>query len=137
MRPGFDVACCERLLTISVRRFSTGGSVSNIRLVERLLKRRPEIELRSVGTGRDGIQAAIEDPPVLILLDNRLPDTHGEQVLRQLAAVPQTAAIPVIILSGDTGRETVDTLLAAGAVDFMAKPFNLLELMTMIERYLG
>ncbi|MGH3191210.1 MAG: response regulator [Streptosporangiaceae bacterium] len=109
----------------------------NIRLVERLLRRRPEIELRSVGTGRDGVQAAIEDPPVLILLDNRLPDTHGEQVLRQLAALPQTAMIPVIILSGDTGRETVDTLLAAGAVDFMAKPFDLLELMTLIERYLG
>jgi CheY-like chemotaxis protein len=109
----------------------------NIRLVERLLKRRPEIELRSVSTGRAGLNAAIEDPPILILLDNRLPDTDGEQVLRQLAAVPQTAKIPVIILSGDTGKATVDSLLAAGAVDFMAKPFELLELMTLIERYLG
>jgi two-component system cell cycle response regulator DivK len=108
----------------------------NIRLVERLLRRRPEIELRSVGTGQEGVRAAIEDPPVLILLDNRLPDMNGEQVLRQLVAAPQTAAIPVIILSGDTGRDIVDILLKTGAVDFMAKPFDLLELMTLIERYL-
>jgi CheY-like chemotaxis protein len=109
----------------------------NIRLVERLLKRRPDIQLRSAMTARDGVGAAIDDQPALILLDNRLPDANGEQVLRQLASTPATAAIPVVILSGDSGRATVKDLIAAGAVDFLAKPFDIHRLLAIIERYLG
>ncbi len=109
----------------------------NILVVQRLLKRTSDIELRTAATGRDGIRAAIDDQPALILLDNRPPDTNGEQVLRQLAATPVTAAIPVVILSGDSGRVTVSELLAAGAADFLAKPFDVHQLLAVIRRYLG
>ena len=58
----------------------------NLLLVQRLLKRaRPDIQLHTATTGRDGIQTAVGSQPALILLDNRLPDSSGEQVLRQLA----------------------------------------------------
>ena len=110
----------------------------NILVVQRLLKRaRPDIQLHTADTGRDGIEAAVDIKPALILLDNRLPDTNGEQVLRQLAATPATAAIPVVILSGDSGRVTVSELLAAGAADFLAKPFDVHQLLAVIRRYLG
>jgi CheY-like chemotaxis protein len=109
----------------------------NIFLLQRLFKRkRPDIQLRTAMTGRDGIKAAIDDQPALILLDNRLPDTSGEQILRQLAATPATAAIPVVILSGDSNPLTVSELLAAGAVDFLAKPFDIHDLLAIIGRYL-
>jgi CheY-like chemotaxis protein len=109
----------------------------NILVVQRLLRRRrPDIQLHTAGTGRDGIEAAADIQPALILLDNRLPDTNGEQVLRQLAASPATAAIPVIILSGDTGRAVVGELLAAGAAEFLAKPFDIHQLLAIIGRYL-
>jgi CheY-like chemotaxis protein len=109
----------------------------NLLLVQRLLKRaRPDIQLHTATTGRDGIQAAASTRPALILLDNRLPDSSGEQVLRQLAASPATAAIPVIILSGDSGQATVTELLAAGAADFLAKPFDIHQLLAVIERHL-
>lgn len=106
-------------------------------LLQRLFKRRcPDIQLHTAMTGRDGIMAAIDDRPALILLDNRLPDVNGEQVLRQLAATPATAAIPVIILSGDSDPVTVDKLLAAGAADFLVKPFDIHRLLATIGRYL-
>jgi CheY-like chemotaxis protein len=112
-------------------------SQDNILIVQRLLKRKcPDVQLRTAMTGRDGITAAIDDQPTLILLDNRLPDTSGEQLLRELAAIPATAAIPVVILSGDTNPLTVNELLAAGAVDFLAKPFNIHELVEIVGRYL-
>ena len=106
-------------------------------LLQRMFKlRRPDIQLHTAMTGSDGIKAAIGDQPALILLDNRLPDTNGEQVLRQLAAVPATAAIPVVILSGDSNPVTVNELLAAGAADFLVKPFDIHQLLTIIGRYL-
>jgi CheY-like chemotaxis protein len=109
----------------------------NLLLVQRLLKRaRPDIQLQTATTGGDGIQTAVGTQPALILLDNRLPDSSGEQVLRQLAASPATAAIPVIILSGDSGQATVTELLAAGATDFLAKPFDIHQLLAVIERHL-
>jgi CheY-like chemotaxis protein len=80
----------------------------NIFLLQRMFKhRRPDIQLHTAMTGRDGIKAAIDGQPALILLDNRLPDTSGEQVLLQLATAPATAAIPVVILSGDSNPVTV------------------------------
>ena len=109
----------------------------NILLVQRLLKRRrPDIRLYTAGTGREGTTAALERQPALILLDNRLPDTSGEQVLGELAANPATAAIPVVVLSGDSGRVTVSELLAAGAAEFMTKPIDINQLLATIGRYL-
>ena len=108
----------------------------NILVVQRLFKRRcPDVQLHTAMTGRDGISAAIDDQPALILLDNRLPGTSGEQILRQLAAVPDTAAIPVVILSGDANPATINELLAAGAADFLAKPFDIHELLAIVGRY--
>jgi CheY-like chemotaxis protein len=109
----------------------------NILVVQRMLRHvRPDIELRTAETGADGTRAAIDSQPALILLDNRLPDGNGQQVLRSLAANPATAEIPVIILSGDSGDTTVKELLAAGAADFLAKPFDMQQLTEAIGRYL-
>ena len=109
----------------------------NVFLLQHLFKRRyPDIQLHTAMTGRDGIRAAIDDQPALILLDNRLPDLNGEQVLRQLAATPATAAIPVVILSGDSSPVTARELRAAGAVDFLAKPFDIHQLLAVIRHYL-
>jgi CheY-like chemotaxis protein len=111
-------------------------SEDNLTLVERIVRHREDVRLRVARTGRDGVEAAIGDPPSLILLDNRLPDSNGREVLRQLAASPATAAVPVVVLSGDSGQAAVDDLLAAGARDFLAKPFAIGELLATIARHL-
>jgi CheY-like chemotaxis protein len=87
-------------------------------------------------TGGEGVKAAIDERPALILLDNRLPDTNGEQVLRELATIPATAAIPVVILSADSSPVIVKELIAAGAADFLAKPFDGPQLLAILGRYL-
>lgn len=109
----------------------------NILVVQRLLRHaRPDVRLHGASTGAEGITAAVDTRPDLILLDNRLPGTSGEQVLRQLAGIPATAAIPVVILSGDSSQVTAGKLLEAGAVDFLAKPFDIHQLLAVIGRYL-
>jgi CheY-like chemotaxis protein len=107
----------------------------NIALVEALFRRRPHIELQVEMNGRDGIRTAIDNRPDLILLDNRLPDATGSEILRELAATTATAGIPVVILSGDAG-EIIDGLLASGAAEAVPKPFNIHQFMAIIDRYL-
>jgi CheY-like chemotaxis protein len=110
----------------------------NVVLLRRLFKRKcPDIRLHTAMTGGDGVRVAIDDQPALILLDNRLPDASGEQVLRDLAATPATAAIPVVILSGDTNPATVNELLAAGAAEFLGKPFEASQLLAIVDSYLN
>ncbi len=107
----------------------------NIALIEAVLRRRPQIELRVAMNGRDGVRAAIDLRPGLILLDNRLPDTTGSKILQELASSSATAAIPVVILSGDSD-EVIDKLLASGAAESVAKPFSFRQLLEIIDRYL-
>jgi CheY-like chemotaxis protein len=109
----------------------------NIRLVERLLKRRrPQTPLLVVTNGHDGVKAAVDQQPALILLDNRLPDATGGEVLHQLISCPVTAGIPVVIVSGDSGKLIADELLANGAAAFLAKPFDIHALLNLIDHYL-
>ena len=108
---------------------------NNIVLVETLLRRRPQIELHVAMNGRDGVQLAIDKRPGLILLDNRLPDATGGEILRELASSAATAAIPVVVLSSDSG-EIIDELLANGAAESVAKPFDIHQFMAIIDRYL-
>ena len=107
----------------------------NISLVRALLKRRPQIELHIAMTGRDGIQAAVNKQPGLILLDNRLPDATGREVLRELGSAAVTSAIPVVMLSSDSD-EILDELLASGATESIGKPFDIHQFMAIIDRYL-
>lgn len=57
----------------------------------------------------------------LILLDLNLPDMHGLDVLRQVKADPETARIPVIVLTSEKDAEVES--LTLGAIDFIPKPY--------------
>lgn len=109
---------------------------SNIALVRAIIRRRPQVELHVAMTGCDGVKAAIDIQPGLILLDNHLPDATGSKILRELASTSSTASIPVVILSGDAG-EVVEELLASGAVESVPKPFNIHQFIDIIDRYLA
>ena len=107
---------------------------NNISLVQALLKRRPQIELQVAMNGRDGIQAAIDKQPALILLDNRLPDATGTEILGELASLPATAAIPVVVLSSDAD-DVIAQLVANGAIEAVPKPFDIHQFIAMLDRY--
>ena len=109
----------------------------NVRLVERLLSRRPQVRLLTASTGRDGVDTATRQRPSLILLDNRLPDATGASVLLELTADEATSGIPVIVITGDSADQTAKDLLASGATEFLAKPFDIQGFFAAVDRYLG
>ncbi|HEX2086359.1 MAG TPA: ATP-binding protein, partial [Solirubrobacteraceae bacterium] len=63
---------------------------ANVRLVERILARRPGIRLLTAMQGRRGIELAREHDPHVVLLDLHLPDMHGTDVLAELKRGPRT-----------------------------------------------
>jgi CheY-like chemotaxis protein len=107
----------------------------NIMLVERILRRRPEVGLEVAKTGAEGLRLAQDTAPDLILLDRRLPDMLGPEVLRQLKQAPDTSAIPVVVLSGDSAADHADEVLDLGASEFLPKPFELSQFLAMIDRF--
>ena len=112
-------------------------NLSNLRLVERILVRRPEITLLHSPQGQLGLELAREHRPDLILLDLHLPDTHGEQVLEQLVRDPRTAAIPVLVISADATPGQIERLTAAGARAYLTKPLDVQTFLATVDGFLA
>jgi PAS domain S-box-containing protein len=125
--PASDFVHSRKLLYIE-------DNVSNLRLVTRILARRPAIQLLSAVTGTLGLELAFEHRPELILLDLNLPDLNGDQVLSVLRADPRTSDIPVVMLTADNRPATRERILAACARAFLAKPVEVRALLRVFDQ---
>ena len=103
-------------------------NTSNVKLVERILQRRPEIDLVTAGRGEDGIDLAVRRSPDLILLDLHLADMPGDEVLRELRDRPETRGIPVVVVSADATPGQVDRMQTADVFAFLTKPLDVARL---------
>jgi PAS domain S-box-containing protein len=95
--------------------------------LQRLLA--PHYTVRAVGDGEAALAAAREDPPDLVVSDVMMPGLDGVQLLAALRADPRTSRIPVVLLSARAGQEAAVQGLAAGADDYLVKPFSAQELL--------
>jgi CheY-like chemotaxis protein len=93
----------------------------------------------SVETAEDGLEGvgkALEVKPDLILLDIYLPRLDGFGVLERLKGDPDTWAIPVIAISAWPTGDNRQRIREAGAVDFVAKPFQIDSLVSLLQVHL-
>ncbi len=93
---------------------------------------------RVVGTAesRKVVSLAKERGAEAVLLDLMMPDIDGYQVCRDLRADPDTADIPIIILSASGGEEVVRRVLEAGADDYLLKPFSNQDVLARLADYI-
>ena len=75
--------------------------------------------------------------PDLVLMDLSLPIMDGWEATRQLKAAPETAGIPIIVLSAHAMPGVRDQALKAGASDYQSKPIRMDELARKIDRALA
>jgi PAS domain S-box-containing protein len=106
---------------------------SNVRLMQRVLQRRPGVRLIHAANGADGIRIAREERPALVFLDLHLPDMSGEDVLDQFWQDPDLRSIPVAILSADATPAHPSRLKASGAVAYLTKPLEIREVIELID----
>ena len=71
--------------------------------------------------------------PQVILLDLNLPDMHGSELLERLQALPATAQTPVIVISADATPSQIERMLAAGARNYLTKPFEIRRFLFMFD----
>jgi CheY-like chemotaxis protein len=109
-------------------------NVANTRLVERIVKRRPGIELLAAPGGQEGIALARQHRPDLILLDLHLPDIPGHEVLRLLQSYPETRATPIVVLSAQSTKSGTQRLLDAGAIGYLNKPLDVTQFLAIVDR---
>jgi PAS domain S-box-containing protein len=106
---------------------------ANLKLVEQLIARRPDIRLLSALDGSMGIQLARAHQPNVILMDINLPGISGIEALGILRTDPATAHIPVVALSANAMPRDIEKGLQAGFFQYLTKPIKLDELMATLE----
>jgi PAS domain S-box-containing protein len=112
-------------------------NLANLEVMELVLAYRPGVKLISAMQGRLGFELAKEHHPDLVLLDMRLADIPGRQVLGRLQSDPATVDIPVVILSAEALPGDIDSLLTAGARAYLTKPFQMDVILELMEELLG
>jgi PAS domain S-box-containing protein len=112
-------------------------NTANLKLIEQLIARRPELRLLTAINGTLGIQLARSTLPEVILMDINLPGMSGTDVMRQLRRDPLTAHIPVIALSANAIPHDIARGLEAGFFQYLTKPVRVNDFMQALDTALA
>ena len=108
----------------------------NLRLLSRMLMRRG-YDVRQALNGIIALRAIEIQPPDLILLDIMMPLMNGYEVCKLIKQNPETAEIPVIFLSALDDVQNKLKGFAAGAADYITKPFQFDEVLVRVQNQLS
>lgn len=143
-RDGYYVSIARRAL--QVRRPPAGARLSVLALEDepqlsgllRHMLKLEGFEARTAVNRQEVVDALNQVPaPDLVLLDVRLPDTNGFDILARMKQHPVLKSVPVIVVTAEASREGVVRGLAEGADGYITKPFELATLLTAIRCVLG
>jgi two-component system alkaline phosphatase synthesis response regulator PhoP len=98
-------------------------------------------DVRVAYDGKEGLEAVAEEKPDLIVLDVMMPVMNGHEACAELKGDPETAEIPIILLTAVAERVTTSTyshrdMLESEAEDYMPKPVEPAELLELIKGWL-
>jgi len=95
------------------------------------------IEVATAADGDEGLKMAQSDRPDLVISDIMMPKVNGLELLAALRSSPDTASLPVILLSAKAQVADVQRGLELGADDYVTKPFDPLELIDRVYKVLA
>lgn len=106
------------------KRILVADDEDDVKVVVQLFLESKGYEILTAYDGLDALDKARKEHPDLILLDLMMPVLDGFDVCKKLKAHPETASIPVVMLSASAQAESKQRGLEAGAVDYIIKPFQ-------------
>ncbi len=107
----------------------------NLRLLSQMLTKQG-YQIRAALNGPRALAAVQATPPDLILLDIMMPEMDGYEVCKRLKADEHTCNIPILFISALNETEDKVKGFAAGALDYITKPFQLEEVLARVETHL-
>jgi pilus assembly protein CpaE len=108
-----------------------------LQMLRVILQERGKHEVTLSADGADGLSRALASPPDLAIIDVMMPGITGYDVVRRLREMPQTARMPILILTARGQMVDRQTALQAGADDHLAKPVAPQALLSKIDELLG
>ena len=124
----------ERLESGKVRVLVVDDDAAIVEMLKDLLTRDGRFEVRSAANGFDAGAMTKEFRPDILLLDYMLPDINGNVVCQRIRSDPNLAHTKIIIVSGAVSATEIEQLRAAGADEFVKKPFDIDKLISrMVE----
>jgi len=112
-------------------------NAANLKLVERLVARRPNMRFLSAQDASLGIALARAAQPDVILMDINLPGMSGHEALKLLREDPATEHIPVVALSAHAVPRDIAKALASGFFQYLTKPLEITEFMDTLDTVLA
>ena len=110
---------------------------ANVALIEQMLERTGFTRVRSTTDARQVRRLFLELRPDIVLLDIHMPHTDGLALLREIGELRGTEEyLPVLVVSADVTNKARRDALAAGAIDFLAKPLDATEVGLRVLNYL-
>jgi DNA-binding response OmpR family regulator len=94
-------------------------------------------DVATASDGQEALDAAVADPPDLLVLDLMMPRLTGLEVCAALRGTPATARLPIILLTAKAQDADITRGLATGADDYMVKPFSPRELLSRVQAVLS
>jgi DNA-binding response OmpR family regulator len=101
-----------------------------------LLLRREGWGVVEAGSGPEALSKVVAETPDLVLLDVMMPEMNGYEVCRKLRREPQTAQLPILLISGKATISDRRNGMLAGANDFMNKTIGPRRLVARIRPFL-
>ena len=108
---------------------------ANVQAVGALLAQN-DLDVMPALSGEQALQRLQQRAPDLILLDMMMPGMDGFEVCRRLRADPRHAAVPIVFLTAASERHLLVRAFAAGAVDYVTKPFVAEELLARVRTHI-
>ena len=91
----------------------------------------------TANNGAEGVEMAKTEKPDLILMDIVMPDMNGFKATRQISKDPETASIPVIMMSSKDQETDMEWARRQGATEYLVKPADEATLLATVERLLA
>ena len=121
---------------MSVKILSVDDS-KTIRMIVRRVFATYDCSVCEAANGEEGLAAAASETPDLIILDITMPVMDGVTMLGKLKENASLKGIPVIMLTAESGRETVTAIARLGVRDYLVKPFNDAQLIEKVSRIIS
>ncbi|MBX7484084.1 response regulator [Qipengyuania qiaonensis] len=127
----------DRAEILSRRILAIDDEEANVRLLQNLLQREGYTQIFGLTEPKEALSTYIEWQPDLVLLDLTMPEVDGFQLLEAFSRHDAPDEFrPVLVLTADTTIQARRRALALGAKDFVAKPFDVVEVALRISNLL-